>query len=458
MITETAGRESGGGICLVEDDAIMGEALSRFFQLELLPCDWFRTSEEARAALHERHYCALVSDLRLPDGDGADLYRELAREPARLPPTLFITAYGSVAQAVDLLKLGARDYVTTPFEPDELMVKLRRACPALFEHGATQGRSFLGVSPAMRRIEQVLERVARHRVPVLITRESGVGKEYAARYLHLCRFGPDGPPFLGLNCAALPPDLIEAELFGAERGAFTGAVEARRGLFEQAGAGTLFLDEVGDMPLAMQAKLLRAVQERSVRRIGGGQDIAFQAQLVWATNADLEQRVAQGRFREDLRFRISTVHIEIPPLRERPEDIVWFARKFLDAFARENHRHCCLTPRAERYLTGRPWNGNVRALRQAVDRAAIFSDSGVLEPDSFLAAGAMGFLPENSPQAEGLKDYLAECERWYIHQALNHCEKRIGEAAQVLGISRKSLWERMKRLGMDRSGLERRAT
>jgi DNA-binding NtrC family response regulator len=226
------------------------------------------------------------------------------------------------------------------------------------------------------------------------------------------------------------------------------------GLFEQAGAGTLFLDEVGDMPLAMQAKLLRAVQECSVRRVGGRQDIAIQAQLVWATNCDLQQRVAQGRFREDLYFRMSTVHVELPPLRERPEDIVWFARKFLEAFGRENGRHCCLTPRAERYLTGRPWTGNVRALKQAVDRAAIFSDSGVLEPDSFLSGGGMGFVPEDGPQAEGLKDYLAECERWYIHRALERCDGRMGESAQLLGISRKSLWERMNRLGMERGGSE----
>jgi DNA-binding NtrC family response regulator len=457
-MTETATKETSGGICLVEDDAIMGEALSRFFELERLPCDWFRTLEGARAALRGRHYCALVSDLRLPDGDGGELYRELAQEPAHLPPTLFITAYGSVAQAVDLLKLGARDYITKPFEPDELMVKLRRACPALFERGAVPGRSFLGVSAAMRRVEQVLERVARHRVPVLITGESGVGKEHAARYLHLCRFGEGGPPFIGVNCAAVPPDLIEAELFGAERGAYTGSVGTRKGLFEQAGAGTLFLDEVGDMPLPMQAKLLRVVQERTLRRVGGTQDLPYQAQLVWATNCDLQRLVAEGRFREDLLFRISTVHVELPPLRERPEDALWFAHKFVESFARENGRHCCLTPKAERYLAGRPWSGNVRALKQAVERAAIFSESGVLEPESFRSAGALDPLPEYEDQVEGLRDYLAECERWYINRALERCGGRIGESADLLGISRKSLWERMNRLGIGRGAAERSGT
>ncbi len=448
-------RQGNQGICLLEDDAIMGEALSQFFALEDLTCDWFRSVSSARAALRDGHYCALVSDIRLPDGNGGELYRELAQDGVTIPPTLFITGYGSVQQAVELLQQGAHDYITKPFEPDELMIKLRRACPALFTRATAPVGRFLGVSTAMRRVEETLERVAPHQVPVLITGESGVGKEHAARYLHRCRNTTASAPFVALNCAAVPEDLIEAELFGAERGAFTGAVAARSGLFEQAGSGTLLLDEVGDMPLTMQAKLLRAAQEGSIRRIGGGRDIELRAQLVWATNRDLKQRVAQGRFREDLYFRISTVHVELPPLRERPEDIVWFARKFLDTFARQNGRRCHLSPRAERYLIGRPWSGNVRALKQAVDRAAIFSNSGLLEPANFLTAGLLEAVPDDPPPTEGLKNYLAECERWYIRRALDRCGGRMGETAEALGISRKSLWERMSRLGMGRHGCEK---
>jgi DNA-binding NtrC family response regulator len=225
----TATKETSGGICLVEDDAIMGEALSRFFELEHLPCDWFRTLETARAALRSRHYCALVSDICLPDGDGGELYRELTQEPAHLPPTLFITAYGSVAQAVDLLKLGARDYITKPFEPDELMVKLRRACPKLFEPGCrAAGRPCWAC-----RGDAIASSSCWSGWPATVSRcpdhgESGVGKEHAARYLHACRTASDGPPFVGVNCAAVPEDLIEAELFGVERGAYTGSVAARR--------------------------------------------------------------------------------------------------------------------------------------------------------------------------------------------------------------------------------------
>jgi len=168
--------------------------------------------------------------------------------------------------------------------------------------------------------------------------------------------------------------------------------------------------------------------------------------------------VAEGLFREDLLFRISTVHVELPPLRERPEDVRWFAHQFVEGFARENGRHCCLTPRAERYLAGRPWSGNVRALKQAVERAAIFSESGVLEPESFRSGVAADALPEYEDEAEGLRDYLAECERWYINRALERCSGRIGECADLLGISRKSLWERMNRLGIGRAVVARSGT
>lgn len=443
------------GICLVEDDPIMGESLSEFFELEDLPCDWFRTLGSARRALGRHHYCALVSDIRLPDGDGGDLYVEMARRGEPLPPTLFITAYGSVDQAVELLKQGAQDYVTKPFEPDELVLKLRRACPALLKSGMSkQGRHFLGVSPAMQSIEQMLERVATYRVPVLITGESGVGKEYAARYLHRCRDSARKAPFVAMNCAAVPQELIESELFGAERGAFTGAASRRRGLFEQAEDGTLFLDEVGDMPLNMQAKLLRAVQERTIRRVGGVRDIPVHAQLVWATNCELKARVSDGRFREDLYFRISTVNLEIPPLRERIEDILWFADMFLEVFARENGRNFRLTPAAQRYLESQSWPGNVRELHQTVERAAIFSEPGVLEPVSFQSPAILKSRPDISA-APGLRDYLAACEDWYVRQALERCGGRIGDAAHLLGISRKNLWERMNRLGIGRSGPRR---
>ncbi len=439
-----------GNICLLEDDPILGEALSSFFQLEDLDCDWFRTVSAARDALQHRNYGALVSDIRLPDGDGGRLYLELARSGRPCPPTLFVTAHASVAQAVELVKFGARDYITKPFDLDDLMIKLQRMCPALFDKANPGRREVLGVSPAMRGIEKMLERVARHPVPVLITGESGVGKEHAARYLHQCRGLPDAAPLLGINCAAVPSDLIESELFGAEKGAFTGAVSTRKGLFEQAGSGSLFLDEAGEMPLDMQAKLLRAVQERKIRRVGGSEDIPIGAQLIWATNCDLSKRVAEGRFREDLYFRISTVRVELPPLRDRTEDIAWFAHRFLDDIARDTGKRCYLTPSAEDYLRRCSWPGNVRELRQAIERAVIFSDSCVLEPGQFTGAGRIDAVPSQPEALKNLRDYLADCELWYIQRALEETSWRIGETAERLGISRKSLWERMNRLGVER--------
>lgn len=437
------------GICLLEDDPIMGESLNQFFELENLPCDWFRTLGEARTALQQRRYCSLISDIRLPDGNGGDLYREFTTNGTMLPPTLFITAYGTVDQAVELLKQGARDYITKPFEPDELMVKLRRACPALFERAQRErGSPVLGLSPAMRQVERTLERVAQHLVPVLITGESGVGKEYAARYLHCCREAGDSLPFIAFNCAAIPADLVEAELFGAERGAFTGAVNSRQGLFEQAGTGSLFLDEVGEMSLDMQAKLLRAVQERSIRRVGGSRSLPVEAQLIWATNCDLQARVKKEQFREDLYFRMSTVLVEIPPLRDRPEDISWFAEKFLETFAQENGRRPILSPAAQRYLEVQNWPGNVRELRQVVERACIFNETGILEPENFQSPAMPG--PTADEGNHDLRTYLCDCERWYIRQALERCNGRIGEAAAALGISRKNLWERMNRLQIGR--------
>ncbi len=440
----------GGGICLVEDDPILGHALQRFFQLDALPCDWVRGISAARKALAQTNYCALISDIRLPDGDGAAFFRACKDRGESLPPTLFITGYGTVPEAVALLQAGASDYITKPFEPDELLVKLRRACPHLFTPDTSASAQRLGGSAAMRRIEQLLRRVARHRVPVLITGESGVGKEHAARFLHQQRAADAAVPFIAVNCAAVPGELFEAELFGAERGAFTGAVTSRRGLFEQAGSGTLFLDEVGELPLPLQAKLLRVVQERNFRRLGGSDELSCAAQLVWATNRDLEQAVAAGHFREDLYYRISTVRVELPPLRDRPEDIPWFAARFLADFAREYDRAVRLSPKAEHWLAGRPWPGNVRGLKQAIERAAIFSETGILEPEHFRAPEQLPLGPEADPASMGLRDYLADCERWYIERALERSHGRVGDTASLLGISRKGLWERMQRRGIRR--------
>ncbi len=357
-----------------------------------------------------------------------------------------MTGYPSVEQAVDLLRHGAGDYIVKPFEVSELLGKIETLAPNLFRDGEDDAPFELGISPAARELTHVLDRLAERSVSVLISGESGVGKEYAARYLHQKRFPEAGHPFRAINCAALPESLLEAELFGHEKGAFSGADRARSGLIELASGGTLFLDEVGEMPAAMQAKLLRVLQERKLTHLGGKEEIPVE--LVSATNRDLRAMVEAGQFREDLYYRLHVVHVEIPPLRERPEDILWLARQ---AIAREGRLHPPprrLSPAAESWLTSQPWPGNARELMHVVERALIFCECPVLTPADFQEDG-MSRARSDASEA-GLRDCLKESERWYIEQALQRHGWRMTETAEALKISRKNLWERMNRLGIER--------
>ena len=439
-------------ICLIEDDAIMGEALLERLDLEGYACDWLRNGADALAALRTRRYAVAVSDIRLPDMSGEDLYVRLRNEGQELPPFLFITAHGAIDQAVRLLKLGAEDYLTKPLDIPLLLAKVRelaeRARPLPQDAGE------LGISAAMRRIAAMLPRLAQHADTVLITGESGVGKEWVARALHR-HTDPEGKkPFVAVNCGAIPEGLLESELFGHVKGAFTGAVRDRPGVFEQAHGGTLFLDEIGDMPAVMQVKLLRAIQERRVTRVGGDKPIAVDIKLVCATHRDLKEMVQKGEFREDLYYRIHMMQLHIPPLRERKEDILWLAQRFI-------HELCTakglplrtLDPVAERTLTSYPWPGNVRELKNALERACILGPQALLTPEllfgplvSELASEAAAANPEK------LNDYLAKCEQAYIRQILDQNGWRIIDTANHLGITRKALWEKMRRLGIERQG------
>ncbi|ROR31974.1 two component Fis family sigma54 specific transcriptional regulator [Inmirania thermothiophila] len=420
----------------------MGESLSDRFLLEGVACDWFRDVGAALRALGRGGYAAVVSDIRLPDGSGEDLFLALRERLPAVPPVIFITGYGQVEQAVRLLKLGARDYITKPFDLDALLEKLRGTAPELFAEDG--GEAVLGVSPAMRSVEAMLRRFAPHRTTVLITGESGVGKEHAARFLHAC--GGAERPFVAVNCAAFQESLLEAELFGYEKGAFTGAVRSHRGVFERAHGGTLFLDEVAEMSPAMQAKLLRTLQERTVQRVGGEQPLEVDVRLVCATNRDLRTMVEAGAFREDLYYRIHVAHVAIPPLRERREDVLWFAHRFVEEFARAHGEPRHLLPVAERYLMEQDWPGNLRELRHAVERACILADGPAIGPRE-LGLGRQGAA---QPAAErmDLRGFLEHCEAQYIRDALEAHGWRIAETAEALGISRKSLWEKMRRHGI----------
>ena len=430
-------------ICLIEDDAIMGEALVDRFALEGFACDWCQTGSAAKKALQGKHYAVAICDIQLPDINGEDLFVQLRAAAADLPPFIFITGYGAVDRAVRLLKLGAHDYLTKPLDIHALLQTVRDLCA--HSRPALAGEPTLGISSAMRAIQGMLPRLADTSGSVLITGESGVGKEEVARSLHQLA-DPEGRlPFVAVNCGALTESLLEAELFGYMKGAFTGAIRDKKGVFEQADGGTLFLDEVGEMSPGMQVKLLRAIQERSITRIGAELPVAVSIRLVCATHQDLKKMVEAGRFREDLYYRIHVIHLHIPPLRERKDDILWLARRLLDVWAEENADHRTLHRTAEKALLDYPWPGNIRELKHCLERACILSRQSSISPDMLF--DDMPAVPlEKGPVPGPLSEYLQSCERKYIEEALRAHAGRIAETAASLGISRKNLWEKMKKL------------
>ena len=424
-------------ILLIEDDPIMGESLMERFELEGFHARWAHTGEEGRKWLARGGFGVVLSDLRLPDMGGDTLFREAVESFPVLPHWLFITGYGAVDQAVALLKQGAADYLTKPFDLDALVDKLKLYALATPPAPAVQDAE-LGISPALRRIEAQLPQLAAKARSLLITGESGVGKEMVARAFH--RLAPEGndAPFIAVNCGAFPEGLLEAELFGHERGSFTGAIRTRKGVFEQANGGTLFLDEIGDMPYPMQVKLLRVIQDRRVTRVGGDKSIPVDLRLISATHQDLKKRVTQELFREDLYYRLNVIQIHIPPLRQRREDILWLARRFLLETAPDKR----LTEEAEQALLTHDWPGNARELKHAVERGAILSPG--------ISVGVSALFGDTSPEPEAaptsLADFISQSERRYIAKALEECDGHLGHTADALGISRKNLWEKMKKL------------
>ena len=432
-------------VCLIEDDELMGEALCERFEMEGFEHDWHKCGKDALSALQRRHYDVAVSDIQLPDLSGEDLFLRLRlrQSKADAPPFLFMTGYGAIDQAVRLLKLGAADYLSKPLDVDALVERIRELGGPP-EPGDSADIA-LGLSAGMRRIEKMLKRLAASDGTVLITGESGVGKERVARRLHDLGQGSATKPFVAVNCGAIPETLLEAELFGFEKGAFTGASKERHGVFEQAHGGTLFLDEVGDMPLPMQVKLLRAIQERTVTRVGGEGGIHVDVRLVCATHGDIRQLVEAGRFREDLYYRINVIHLRIPPLRERREDILWLARHFLDEqSAKKGGSAFTLLPAAERFMLSHPWPGNIRELKHCIERACIMADRPQLTPELLFGDSPLE-VPGHEATGDTLLAHIGACEKRYIEQVLAAHAWKLGETADALGISRKNLWEKMRK-------------
>jgi DNA-binding NtrC family response regulator len=435
-------------ICLVEDDEFLGETLCERFRMENLRFEWHRSASPAMLALDRKRYAAVLCDLRLPDHSGQEIFESV--EPPTRPPFVFMTGFGTIDEAVALLKAGAADFVTKPFDLDQLMLRLHRLCaePAQSSDGVQ-----LGISPSMRKIETLVERLTSSMEPILVTGESGVGKEVLAQILHRAASNERPGAWVAVNCAAIPEGLIEAELFGYVRGAFTGAAKAHRGYIEQANGGTLFLDEIGDMPLGMQTRLLRVLQERKVTRIGAEGATPVDFRLVCATHRDLAAMVREGRFREDLFYRLNVISIHIPPLRERREDILWLADRMLEQLASQGGRRVrsSLALDAQQALYACDWPGNARQLEHVLRRALALAASPNLSrtdlfPDLATVAGSSSAFR----QAQSLSDHLESSERAFLVATLQDLGGAVGEAANRLGISRKTLWEKMRRHGLDR--------
>ena len=436
--------------------------------------------QQAIEAIAEHHVDLVITDLKMPRLDGMGVLKHLASEYPRVP-VIMITAHGTVDTAVEALKLGAFDYITKPFDRDELRAavmkaaKTRELSQTTASNATEAGGRFeiIGRSPRMLEVYDVIERVADTPSTVLVTGESGTGKELVARALHEYSRRAKRP-FVRVNCAAIPTELLEAELFGYERGAFTGAVTSKPGRFELAHEGTLFLDEIAEIPPSMQVKLLRALQEQEFERVGGIKTIRVDVRLVAATNRNLEEEIREGRFREDLYYRLNVVHVELPPLRERLEDIALLFSHFLEHYNERLDRSVRgLSPEAEALLLAYDFPGNIRELENVVERCLLFCDDELIEPehlpDPIRRAGARergvnqrlgegdeglsGFpdlLDEDEPA--GLKDLVREAtarmEKALIERALEKTGRNVTHTARLLRISRKSLQTKMKELGL----------
>lgn len=432
------------------------------------------SAEVARALIKQRAPDLMLLDVNLPGVSGLEFLREMETAADESPLVIIITAHGSERLAVEAVKAGAYDYLAKPFELDDLRLVVKNAAETLslrrenlslrqrIETERSQRGALLGNSAGMQRVRDIIEKVAETDATVLVRGESGTGKELVAREIHERNSVRSEGAFVAVNCAALPSELIESELFGHEKGAFTGAAARRHGKFEQAHGGTLFLDEIGDMSGNVQAKLLRALEERKIERLGGNESIAVDVRIVSATHRPLEQEIANGNFRADLFYRLQVVTIEIPPLRERREDIPLLAEKF--AVAAAEKFGVPVRPIAQsalRRLVDYNWPGNVRELKNTMDRAVILAEGSELtardlpnESTSELHSAdtsdgdAAGGL--KVPFTADFREDRREFERRYISRCLEHTQGNVTRAAEILGMHRQSLQHKLRQLGLGR--------
>src|SRR5829696_3319449 len=433
------------------------------------------SAEAARALLKQHEPDLLLLDVNLPGLSGLDFLRELKASNGSGPLVIIVTAHGSERMAVEAVKAGAYDYLSKPFELDDLRlvvknaaetVQLRRENYSLrrrIEVERSQRGALIGNSEAMQKVRSMIDKVSETDATVLVRGESGTGKELVARELHERNSVRRNASFVAVNCAALPSELIESELFGHEKGAFTGAAARREGKFEQADAGTLFLDEIGDMSSNVQAKLLRALEERRIERLGGNESIPVDVRIVSATHRPLEQEITNGNFRADLFYRLRVVTVEIAPLRDRREDIPLLAETFLRlAFERYELPQRSLSQGALRRLMEYNWPGNVRELKNTIDRAVIMADGDEVAPkdlpDEITAGMSKDGIVEADSDNEGVRvpftadfrEDRREFERRYITRCLEYTQGNVTRAAEILDMHRQSLQHKLRQLGLGR--------
>ncbi len=459
-------------VLIVDDEVNIRRVLAAMLKREGYEVTTAADGEQALGVLHRTPVHVVVTDLVMPRLGGMDLLRRVSADFPDVP-VIVITAHGSVDSAVAALKAGAFDYITKPFEQEDLKNVIAKAARAHdlerqnVHVSLTDGDRppLVGESPSMRAIYDIVAKVADSPSTVLVTGESGTGKELIAKAVHRGSSRRD-KPFIKVNCAAIPKDLVESELFGHERGAFTGAVGSKPGRFELADGGTLFLDEIGEVPVEIQVKLLRAIQESEFERVGGIKTLQVDVRLIAATNRDLKALIAEGRFREDLYYRLAVVPVALPPLRDRREDIPLLVRHFIQKYdERLGKRVEGIEPEAMELLLGYSWPGNIRELENLMERSVLFADGPLIQasslPDSLrergpqppvpiAAVGPLGAIaaPSGASMKEIVRQAQADLERELIGRALEETAGNVTRAAKRLQISRKSLQVKMKELGL----------
>ena len=449
-------------VLVVDDEPNIGESIKKALEKIGYSVDMASNAEAALSRLERSPVELVLCDIKLPGMDGIELLRQI-KEHHPETVVVMITGYATIESAVASIKLGASDYLPKPFNPEQLRHVVTKALEQkrlLEENLYLKGelrhlfgeRVVVGQSRAMQRLFDLAQTVAATDSSVLIVGESGTGKEVVARFIHAESSRKDRP-FVTVNCAAIPPNLLESELFGHRRGAFTGAVYSRRGSFELADGGTLFLDEIGEMPVEMEAKILRSLEERQVKRVGSEEPIPVNVRIIAATNKDLEQEVKAGRFREDLYWRLNVVQLVVPTLRERPEDILPLARHFLALYGQELKKavpdfSSAVVEAFARY----DWPGNVRELRNAVERAVIFAEPGKPIRLAHLPPHMRQESSREGASASRRFRTLREMELEYIRKVLNACGGNRSRAAEILNVSPVTLWRKLGKESADAEG------